>query len=377
MSFKNYRKLGFAVTESDTAVPRNDLGYLILDKNNNPQSISIPIVTQLFEFGKYREVVDIEFLELFPPILTPPVDVAALLAQITALNAALSASLLVQVEPTPVEFDLWRTRKTFKRIVDKPINPYGAGTDAWTSIQQWSDFNSVIQLIFGPSLTPELQTLISEYRAEVALITATIGDAPQPGGLFGGGVNFGVIVPLTSVDDAIQPQQSPRPLTYTDISAIGQFINDENIGNVDTFSPLLNQSTMTFLQSTNRYLIKDVKDSQINALVWGDIPWPYYTYINPISNRPFVTSMSEFRHHCKKIVYWLTIPQMMNINNDATINNIIGSGNIWRVLNNTATQAELITLYDTIGRLENTPLKDSNGVTIAPVGATGYFANIR
>jgi hypothetical protein len=181
MSFKNYRKLGFAVTESDTAVPRNDLGYLILDKNNNPQSISIPIVTQLFEFGKYREVVDIEFLELFPPILTPPVDVAALLAQITALNAALSASLLVQVEPTPVEFDLWRTRKTFKRIVDKPVNPYGAGTDAWTSEQQWADFNSVIQLIFGPSLTPELQTLISEYRAEVALITATIGDAPQPG----------------------------------------------------------------------------------------------------------------------------------------------------------------------------------------------------
>jgi hypothetical protein len=133
---------------------------------------------------------------------------------------------------------------------------------------------------------------------------------------------------------------------------------------------------MTFLQNTNRSLILDVKDSQINALVWGDIPWPYYTYINPISNRPFVTSMSEFRHHCKKIVYWLTIPQMMNIDNVATINAIIGNTS-WRVLNNTATQADLVALYETIGRLENTPLKDSNGDTIAPVGATGYFVNIR
>jgi hypothetical protein len=86
--------------------------------------------------------------------------------------------------------------------------------------------------------------------------------------------------------------------------------------------------------------------------------------------------MSEFRHHCKKIVYWLTIPQMMNIDNVATINAIIGNTS-WRVLNNTATQADLVALYETIGRLENTPLKDSNGDTIAPVGATGYFVNIR
>ena len=373
MSFQNYRKLGFPVTESDTTVPRNDLGYLILDKNN-PQTVSIPIVTQLFDYGKYREVVDIEFLELFPPILTTPVDVAALLAQITALNAALSASLLVQVEPTPVEFDLWRTRKTFKRIVDKPINPYGVGTDAWTSDQQWADFNSVIQLIFGPSLTPELQTLISEYRTEVASITATIGQAPQPSGGVFGGINYNVPTSLTSVDDAIQPQQSPQPLTYTDISAIGQFINDENIGDVDSFSPLLNQATMASLQSTSRNDVSIVKESQINALVWGDIPWPYYTYINPNSNRPFVTSMSEFRSHCKKIVYWLTIPQGLNSANGTTIDNIIGT--TWCVLTNTATQSDLITLYDNIGRLENTPLKDSQNVTIAPVGAGGYFVNI-
>jgi hypothetical protein len=87
--------------------------------------------------------------------------------------------------------------------------------------------------------------------------------------------------------------------------------------------------------------------------------------------------MSEFRHHCKKIVYWLTIPQDLNPDNALTISNVIGSGNIWRVLNNTATQADLVALYETIGRLENTPLKDSNGDTIAPVGATGYFVNIR
>jgi hypothetical protein len=64
----------------------------------------------------------------------------------------------------------------------------------------------------------------------------------------------------------------------------------------------------------------------------------------------------------------------LNSDNGTTIDNIIG--NTWRVLNNTATQSDLITLYDTIGRLENTPLKDSQGTTIAPVGATGYFVNI-
>ena len=48
---------------SDATNDRNTLGYLVIDSN---QTISIPLVTTLYDYTKFAEIQDVQFLELFP-----------------------------------------------------------------------------------------------------------------------------------------------------------------------------------------------------------------------------------------------------------------------------------------------------------------------
>ena len=354
MSFQNYRKLGFTVTESDTTVSRNTLDYLILDKND-PKQISIPIVTELYDVSRFTTIVDTEFTELFPPVIVAPVDVAALLAQITALNAALSASLIVQVEPTPVEFDLWRTRKTYKRIVDNNITPYGVGNVNWNQ-STWNSYASAVGKVFGPVITPNLEALLIDYNNELTSISASIAN------------NQGA-TSLTYIDN----NNNQQNLNYQDIRAIGQFINDQNIGSIITQTPVNNPGIITRLSTTLGPA--QVRDSEINTLVWGDIPWPYYTYNNQNSNQPFISTVAEFRDLCKKLVYWnirgtnpRTYPQAAT----AVVLDLF-NGVYSLVPNNISnlTQARIQNQVNKIGDLEQRSF-DNN----PPVAGTGYFNSI-
>jgi len=353
MSFQNYRKLGFAVTESDTTVPRNDLGYLILDKNT-PQRISIPIVTELYNISRFKTIVDTEFTELFPPVTVVPIDVNALLAQITALNAALSASLLVQVEPTPVEFDLWRTRKTFKRIVDNNIIPYGVGNINWDQAT-WDSYASAVGKVFGPVLTPNLEALLIDYNNELTSINASIAS--------GQGATS-----LTYTDN----NNNQQNLNYQDIRAIGQFINDQNIGSILTQTPVNNPGIVTRLANTAA-IISQVRDSEINTLVWGDIAWPYYTYNDQTTNRPFISTVTAFRDLCKKLVYWNIRATNPSVYPQASAAVLSRDVNVFKLYPNNIPTPQLLiqNQVNLIGELERLSL-DNN----PPVAGTGYFNNI-
>jgi hypothetical protein len=351
MSFQNYRKLGFSVIESDTIVPRNDLGYLILDKNNNPQSISIPVVSELYDYKRFNIVVDTAFTELFPPVTVVPVDVNALLSQITALNAALSASLLVQVEPTPVEFDLWRTRKTFKRIVDNNIAPYGVGFDDWDTTE-WGNYASSVTRIFGPVLTTDLQQLLIDYTAEVSAISSSVSST----NVFSPSV-------FTYSNDSVQG--SPvEVLDYNDITALNQFIIEENIAGGISLTPINNPDIILRLQDLGT--IAGVQDSEVNRLVWGDIPWVYYTKVNQNTNQPFISTILDFRSQCKKLIYWKQ-RQLQ----DPTNQTLFSAVPFLRLLTNNAEQIDIQAQYNIIGQLEQVSF---NGQP--PVGATGYFNDI-
>lgn len=259
---------------SDTTVERNSLGYLILRtgaEDSSNTKIDIPAVVKLYDFLKFKEIIDTEFAEIFPipgPVIAPPV------------TASIVEEVAAPVEIPLVEFELWRTRKTFKRIIDGEefLYPTGFPTITDWDANTWGEYTAAIIKVFT-RFTQDESTLVQEFIPAIASLNAQL------------------------------PEPSEIPVVYSLQTTQGYAIGLANYINslgIEEFTPY---PTIPAIQLITKLLNWDtagqVTVAEIDQLLTeASIP-EHYQINNPQNgNQPFISNLQEFKILCKKIVYW-------------------------------------------------------------------------
>lgn len=283
---------------SDATNDRNTLGYLVIDSNQ--PTISIPLVTTLYDYTKFAEIQDVQFLELFPND-NAQISLQDLQAQVNTLSAQLTGSN-IQIDslntiidgllaPT-AELELWRTRKTFKRIIDTDLPRYPSGFPASyanipNGVFPWDEYCSGLGKIFGPSLSPYEVELLEQFQ--------TFLDSTQTL------VNQGDLASIqiaTLLNDLLPPQL---------------------VINISGNTPPTNGYTANTSAIINKLRdplqLATVLKSEINLLQTQDIPAIYkiittgttgngtvYSF-KDANNNPIYGNIANFRNLCKQYVY--------------------------------------------------------------------------
>ena len=285
---------------SDATNDRNTLGYLVIDSNQ--PIISIPLVTTLYDYTKFAEIQDVQFLELFPND-NAQISLQDLQAQVNTLSAQLTGSntqidslntIIDGLLAPTAELELWRTRKTFKRIIDNDLPRYPSGFPASyanipNGVFPWDEYCSGLGKIFGPALSPYEVELLEQFELYLQDLQQLVNQ---------GGTN------QTSIDIAnlINPLLPP-PLAIS----IGGSIPPTNGYTANT------SNTIARLQ--NPATIASVLESEIDQLTVQDIPGIYkiivtgttgngVTYsFKDANNNPIYGNISNFKTLCKQYVY--------------------------------------------------------------------------
>ena len=283
---------------SDATNDRNTLGYLVIDSNQ--PTISIPLVTTLYDYTKFAEIQDVQFLELFPND-SAQISLQDLQAQVNTLSAQLTGSntqidslntIIDGLLAPTAELELWRTRKTFKRIIDNDLPRYPSGFPASNAnipngVFPWDAYCSGLGKIFGPSLSPYEVELLEQFQTFLTNTQTLVNQG-----------DLASIQIATLINDLLPPQlvinisgNTPPTNGYT--------------ANTSTIINKLRDPTQ----------IATVLKSEINLLQTQDIP-AIYTIITTgttgngtiysfkdANNNPIYGNIANFRNLCKQYVY--------------------------------------------------------------------------
>ena len=285
---------------SDATNDRNTLGYLVIDSNQ--PTISIPLVTTLYDYTKFAEIQDVQFLELFPND-SAQISLQDLQAQVNTLSAQLTGSntqidslntIIDGLLAPTAELELWRTRKTFKRIIDNDLPRYPSGFPASNAnipngVFPWDAYCSGLGKIFGPSLSPYEVELLEQFQTF-----------------------------LQYVQDQVN-LSTPNP-DYIQIAALmNDLLPPQLVINISGNTPPTNGYTANTSTIINKLRdptqIATVLKSEINLLQTQDIP-AIYTIITTgttgngtiysfkdANNNPIYGNIANFRNLCKQYVY--------------------------------------------------------------------------
>ena len=292
---------------SDATNDRNTLGYLVIDSN---QPISIPLVTTLYDYTKFAEIQDVQFLELFPND-SAQISLQDLQAQVNTLSAQLTGSntqidslntIIDGLLAPTAELELWRTRKTFKRIIDNELPRYPSGFPAsdaniQTGVFPWDAYCSGLGKIFGPALTPYEVELLEQFELYLQDLQQHVTQ----------GNNQSIQI-ATLINDSLPP-----PLAIS-IGGNSTPPNGYTANTSDIIARLQNPAT-----------IASVMKWEINLLTVQDIPPVYkllvtgnggqgniYTYKDANGNSIYA-DINKFRILCKQYVYRARDPAYANI----------------------------------------------------------------
>ena len=285
---------------SDATNDRNTLGYLVIDSNQ--PTISIPLVTTLYDYTKFAEIQDVQFLELFPND-SVQISLQDLQAQVNTLSAQLTGSntqidslntIIDGLLAPTAELELWRTRKTFKRIIDNELPRYPSGFPASyanipNGVFPWDAYCSGLGKIFGPSLSPYEVELLEQFQTF-----------------------------LQYVQDQVN-LSTPNP-DYIQIAALmNDLLPPQLVINISGNTPPTNgytANTSTIINKLRDPLqLATVLKSEINLLQTQDIPAIYkiittgttgngtvYSF-KDANNNPIYGNIANFRNLCKQYVY--------------------------------------------------------------------------
>ena len=283
---------------SDATNDRNTLGYLVIDSNQH--TISIPLVTTLYDYTKFADIQDVQFLELFPND-SAQISLQDLQAQVNILSAQLTGSntqidslntIIDGLLAPTAELELWRTRKTFKRIIDNDLPRYPSGFPASNAnipsgVFAWDAYCSGLGKIFGPSLSPYEVELLEQFQTFLTN-TQTL-------------VNQGVLASIqiaTLINDLLPPQ------LVINIS-----------GNTPPTNGYTANTSLIINKLRDPTQIATVSKLEINSLQTQDIP-AIYTIITTgttgngsiysfkdANNNPIYGNIANFRNLCKQYVY--------------------------------------------------------------------------
>lgn len=267
---------------SDITIERNNLGYLIL---NSGSFINIPAVVKLYDYMKFKEIIDTTFTEIFPNDVIPP-NILDLQAQIVTLNAQVSGSQseidnlnsIIDGLQTPIgELELWRTRKTFKRIADGVEGTYPLGfpnINSWANTTLWDSYADSVIKVFGPNVTNEEQVWIDDIKNIASFIQNVYLNDPS---------NINTLELVTFFNDLAIPGLSISNNTYAPNSI----------------------TNPTILRLQDPGTVGTVTEQEINILSYQNIP-TCYLLTDPGTGNKVISSVQEFRALCKKLVYWRT-----------------------------------------------------------------------
>ena len=283
------------VTFTDTSIARNSLGYLILD---NQQRVSIPVISTLYDYSKYKEILNVGFTEIFPNDTTT-LTVASLQSEILSLQSQLTGSqiqitnlntIINGLEAPSAETEMWRTRKTFLRIVGAHNNDlYPTGfpiINNWTQAQ-WDNFGGGISFALGPTVSADEQALLDQFQLAVQELQTSINSNPSDPTL---------LAQAVVINNASIPG-------YLITLPGGQSYNGQSTANTNVIIARL-QSTTDITMVTN---------AEIDLLQPSDIPNIYkqlvsgtsafdvitYSYLKP-DGTPLFADIIQFRTLCKK-----------------------------------------------------------------------------
>lgn len=294
---------------SDTTVERNSLGYLILrtGAEDSPNTkIDIPAVVKLYDFLKFKEIIDTEFAEIFPNNQSPTI-LEDLSSQLSLAQTQLSGSqvqidqlntIIDGLQTPPNELELWRTRKTFKRIVEggEFLYPLGFPTiNGWTDAQ-WGEFAAAIIKVYT-NLTPEEDALVQDFLTGIEDLRNQL--------------------PPETIPPTIYPVGS----TGHYLLRLANFINAEAIAGLNPLFPpgggynpnpsvtTVNSQTIVNLQNYNNAGF--VSEINIDSLTSTDVPNVYQQFVTQNPNNGVgsstgwgINSVNDFKTLCKRIVFW-------------------------------------------------------------------------
>ena len=283
---------------SDATNDRNTLGYLVIDSNQ--PTISIPLVTTLYDYTKFAEIQDVQFLELFPND-SAQISLQDLQAQVNTLSAQLTGSntqidslntIIDGLLAPTAELELWRTRKTFKRIIDNDLPRYPSGFPAsdaniQTGVFPWDVYCSGLGKIFGPSLTPYEVELLEQFQTFLTSTQTLVNQG-----------DLASIQIATLINDLLPPQ------LVINIS-----------GNTPSTNGYTANTNATINKLRDPTQIATVSKLEINSLQTQDIPYIYtiittgttgngtiYSF-KDANNNPIYGNIANFRNLCKQYVY--------------------------------------------------------------------------
>jgi len=314
------------VTITDTNINRNSLGYMVLD---NQQSVGIPIVTKLYDYQKYVEIIDTIFTELFPNDVQP-LSTVDLESQLAILQSQLSGSnqenstlqsIIDGLLQPGGEPEMWRTRKTFKRVVDSNKGTYTLGfpiINTWSDTK-WGQHAGAVMQVLGPTVSDAEQVLINEFYSMVQGFTTYLNNNPND---------------ITNLEVATFLNESEIP---------GYVINIPGSG--APYAPSAITNPIIF-RLQNSPAVPNVLEQEINILSMSDLPYCYRT-INPDTQLPWIQNIQQFRALCKKIVYWVRV---------LSSNNVVTNNINLRLHPPSSPAVDITTQFSTISEYENNPV---------------------